>query len=141
MAMFQPAALVMIPSLEPGGRRTWLTVTRPEPPHEAAIPGGLIEPGETPEVAAAREALEETGVVTGALERVGIGEQDGRLVHVFLARRWSGRPWSVEAAAMGGRGGRVAFSTWPALRAQAVLFGGFLDGLAAGYRARYGMAP
>ncbi len=137
MALFQPAALVMVP----GPGRAWLTVTRPEPPHEAAIPGGLIEPGETASEAAARELFEETGIVAGPLERVGLGEQDGRIVHVFLARRWSGTPRSVEAMAMGGRGGRVAWMTWPALRAQALRFGGFLDGLAGGYRALYGGSP
>jgi len=136
MALLQPAALVMVPG--PGG--TWLTVTRPEPPHEAAIPGGLVEGGERPEEAAVRELHEETGVVATHVERVGIGEQDGRLVHVFLARRWQGTPWSAEARA-GDPGGRVAWKTWPQLRAWAPRFGGFLDGVASGYRARYGTSP
>lgn len=35
------------------------------------IPGGLIEPGETPEQAAGRELIEETGHVAGKLELLG----------------------------------------------------------------------
>ena len=38
---------------------------------EIALPGGRIEPGETPEDAAVREAMEEVGVDPGAVEVLG----------------------------------------------------------------------
>lgn len=54
------------------------------------LPGGKIDPGETPARAAAREAHEESGLRVGSIvpltrERTRIGTMD-----VFLARQWSG---------------------------------------------------
>jgi 8-oxo-dGTP diphosphatase len=63
--------------------------------------GGKVEAGETCEAGAARELLEETGVWTppDQLERVGnltflfpaMHTWDG-IVHVFLAKSWTGEP-------------------------------------------------
>ncbi|HOU53944.1 MAG TPA: NUDIX hydrolase [Myxococcota bacterium] len=54
------------------------------------VPGGIVDPGEDPEAAAARELAEETGFRPGTLQSLGAirpnpAIQDNRL-HVFLAR-------------------------------------------------------
>ena len=43
----------------------------PDQPGRDEFPGGLVEPGETPEQAAARECLEESGVAVVVGERLG----------------------------------------------------------------------
>jgi phage-related protein (TIGR01555 family) len=76
-----------------------LTVTRPEPPHEMAIPGGHVEPGETPEETAVRELLEETAIAVSELRDEGklSAAADARIVHVFTAGHWEGEARAVEA--------------------------------------------
>jgi 8-oxo-dGTP pyrophosphatase MutT (NUDIX family) len=51
----------------------WLAVIRPQGKKTGvwALPKGHIEPGEPAEVAAVREALEETGLVTEVVARIG----------------------------------------------------------------------
>jgi ADP-ribose pyrophosphatase len=53
------------------------------------IPGGLIDPGETPEVAAARELLEETGFAASSVLPLGDVNPNpalfGNRVHTYLA--------------------------------------------------------
>jgi ADP-ribose pyrophosphatase YjhB (NUDIX family) len=79
-----------------GGRI--LTVARPEPPHEMALPGGMIEDGETEETAAARELTEETGIKADVLEHIldTRSPVDGRVVSIFRVTRWSGEPSAAE---------------------------------------------
>lgn len=54
------------------------------------IPGGLVDPGESPEEAAGRELLEETGYRARSLEAIGAVNPNpalfGNRVHTFLAR-------------------------------------------------------
>lgn len=55
----------------------------------AEVPGGFIEDGETPEHAAARELLEETGYEAETLEQTGMSSPDGYATTVkycFVAR-------------------------------------------------------
>jgi 8-oxo-dGTP pyrophosphatase MutT (NUDIX family) len=56
------AAVLVIPTLRPSGRLVLIRQYRP--PVDAFViefPAGLVDPGETPEQAAEREVLEETG--------------------------------------------------------------------------------
>jgi 8-oxo-dGTP pyrophosphatase MutT (NUDIX family) len=119
-----PAALAVV--MDPQGRI--LTVSRPEPPHEMSIPGGHVDPGESPAQAAVRELLEETGVTCDlATGWRGVGPKvdllfemaspaDGRVVSVFRIHDWWGMPRPLEG------GHRVAWMTLKELLAQAVIY-------------------
>jgi len=62
-----------------------LAVSRPQPPLRFGLPGGGVDPGETPIQAAARELHEETGYRAPVLEPVYLGRNGSRLIHVFFA--------------------------------------------------------
>jgi len=97
-----------------------LTVARPDPPYEQAVPGGGVERGESPRRAALRELEEETGVVGSAarLVYVATSPTDGRLVYVYLVSRWRGAPYARE-------GLPVAWMTPGELVSQGTRYGGF----------------
>lgn len=57
-----------------------------------AVPGGGVEPGETPEQAAVRELKEETTLDVTLGEKIGEFEADGNHQYFYVARTWSGTP-------------------------------------------------
>ncbi len=99
-------------------QRRVLTVSRPEPPNEQSIPGGMVDPGEGPDTAAARELLEETGVVVHDLRYVTQfpSPLDGRPVQLFVAGSFTGDAHAAEA------GTKVAWMTVEDLVRQAVVY-------------------
>lgn len=72
-----------------------LVARRTKPPFQWSFPGGKIEPGESAEVAAVREAREEVGVEIELLGRSGTREisvgETRYLISVFAARIVSGK--------------------------------------------------
>jgi 8-oxo-dGTP pyrophosphatase MutT (NUDIX family) len=56
------------------------------------VPGGGVDPGETPEQAAVRELKEETGLDVTLGEKIGQTEADGNYQYFYVSRSWSGTP-------------------------------------------------
>ena len=54
------------------------------------VPGGKIEPGETPEEACLREVLEETGITVEITSEFAVLSNLGRVEHYFLVKKLSG---------------------------------------------------
>lgn len=66
--------------------------TAPWMPYRWNLPGGLIEPGETPAQAAVRETAEEAGLrVRRLVPFARAPDADGELLYVFCAVVWPGR--------------------------------------------------
>jgi 8-oxo-dGTP diphosphatase len=64
--------------------------TAPWMPGRWNLPGGNIDPGETPREAAVREAKEEVGVHIQDLSPLSVVEDDGWAAAFFVSRYWSG---------------------------------------------------
>jgi len=61
-----------------------LAVSRRDDPTAFGLPGGKVDPGETPGRAAARELQEETGLIATSLHKVFVRkEADGYTTHTF----------------------------------------------------------
>ncbi|GLZ43304.1 NUDIX domain-containing protein [Actinokineospora sp. NBRC 105648] len=86
--------------LDPDDRVLLIHALDPDEPdhHWWELPGGGLEPGETPEQAARREVLEETGIDAIQLVRplwtseLHRGEERHRVDHVFLGRTTTTEP-------------------------------------------------
>jgi 8-oxo-dGTP pyrophosphatase MutT (NUDIX family) len=104
------AGAVLVRSLR---GREHLAAIRPQGRAEGtwALPKGLVEPGESPEAAALREASEETGVSGRSLGKLGDvryvytqswgdakGERVFKIVSFFLVRAGRGRIGEIEEA-------------------------------------------
>ena len=57
-----------------------------------AVPGGGVEPSETPEQTAMRELKEETNLDITLGEKIGEFEADGNHQYFYIAKSWSGTP-------------------------------------------------
>ena len=85
--------------LDPVAPYDVVMVTRKEEPWAFALPGGKVEPGEEPLMAAVRELHEETNLSTwpSALEVLHDGfTARGKLARVYICRAYAGDPRTME---------------------------------------------
>lgn len=80
-----------------------LAISRRNNKTKFGLPGGKVDPGETPEKAAYRETVEETGVIVHASSFLYKREEppdspDGEwfYTYCYLALSWSGSPYNSE---------------------------------------------
>jgi 8-oxo-dGTP pyrophosphatase MutT (NUDIX family) len=96
-------------------KRQILLAGRKEAPGQYGLPGGKVEPGEHPVIAAAREVFEETGIYVVPWRLVpvfdGPSVRTGRTVRSFVALEWMGEPQNREA------GVDVKWGSWDDLAA------------------------
>ncbi len=77
-----------------------LAVSRRGSPQDLGLPGGKVEPGETPEHAARRELMEETGLYAVILEyifdRYEVTADPDKIARVYEATLTLGKPRTLE---------------------------------------------
>ena len=67
--------------------------TAPWEPGKWSLPGGVIDPGETPEQAAIRETYEEVGIRINQIKKLKVIDSgEGWAVAFFICKDWSGTP-------------------------------------------------
>lgn len=93
------------------------------------LPGGKVEPGESPRDTQRRELFEETGLSTDFAVHAYVAENtNGRMVHVYMVAA-KGDPHEVE------EGSPVVWVTWPFLLKESPFrdfYRGLLDALRGG---------
>jgi len=96
-------------------QRQILLAGRKEAPGRYGLPGGKVEQGESPVLAAAREVYEETGIYVVPWRLVpvydGPSVRTGRTVRTFVALEWMGEPRNME------EGVEVKWGSWDDLAA------------------------
>jgi mutator protein MutT len=65
-------------------------MTAPWMPGKWNLPGGTVDPGETPIEAAVRETQEEVSVTPRGLSILSVTEHDWGTLHLYVSRRWTG---------------------------------------------------
>ena len=67
--------------------------TAPWEPGKWSLPGGVIDPGETPEQAAIRETYEEVGIRINQIKKLKVIDSgEGWAIAFFICKDWSGTP-------------------------------------------------
>jgi len=90
------AAAALIWGVAPETRGRILSVSRKNDPADLGLPGGKVEPGETPYEAMVREVFEETGIRVRAAKLVFERPDGPHIVQTFFVTEWEGTPGNTK---------------------------------------------